>query len=92
MSGDIVVQLADGVYRLSAPLRFTAADSGTNGYTVIWQAAPAARPVISGAQRVTGWSLADSGAEHLAGQRRRRLRHPAALRQRRHRHPGPHRR
>ena len=39
MSGDIVVQLADGVYRLSAPLRLTAADSGTNGYTVIWQAA-----------------------------------------------------
>src|SRR5690242_9639549 len=27
MSGDIAVQLADGVYRLSAPLRLTAADS-----------------------------------------------------------------
>ncbi|MDI5943487.1 right-handed parallel beta-helix repeat-containing protein, partial [Micromonospora sp. DH15] len=33
MSGDIVVELADGVYRLTAPLRMTAADSGTNGYT-----------------------------------------------------------
>ncbi|GAA0378493.1 hypothetical protein Acor_69680 [Acrocarpospora corrugata] len=60
MSGDIVVQLADGVYRLSAPLRLTAADSGNNGYTVTWQAAPSARPVISGARAVTGWSLADS--------------------------------
>ncbi|MFF5249513.1 ricin-type beta-trefoil lectin domain protein [Streptosporangium sp. NPDC000095] len=61
MSGDIVVELADGVYRLSAPLRFTAADSGNNGYQVIWRAAPSARPVISGARAVTGWSLADSG-------------------------------
>ena len=48
--------------------------------------------MITGARAVTGWSLADSGQEHLAGQRRRRDRHPAALRQRRHRHPGAHRR
>ncbi|MFI6318819.1 RICIN domain-containing protein [Nonomuraea sp. NPDC050556] len=60
MSGDIVVELADGVYRLPAPLRLTAADSGNNGYQVIWQAAPSAHPVISGARAVTGWSLADS--------------------------------
>jgi hypothetical protein len=60
MSGDIVVQLAGGVYRQTSPLRFTAADSGTNGHTVIWQAAPSAHPVISGAKAVTGWSLADS--------------------------------
>ncbi|MFI9577378.1 lectin [Microbispora rosea] len=59
MSGDIVVQLADGVYRLSAPLRLTAADSGTNGYRVVWQAAPSAHPVISGARAVTGWTLAN---------------------------------
>ncbi|WP_182909859.1 RICIN domain-containing protein [Microbispora sp. H13382] len=61
MSGDIVVELADGVYRQTSPLRFTAADSGTNGYSVKWQAAQGARPVISGARAVTGWSLADSG-------------------------------
>ncbi|WP_433796758.1 ricin-type beta-trefoil lectin domain protein [Actinoplanes sp. CA-252034] len=61
MSGDIVVQLADGVYRQSAPLRLTAADSGVNGYRVVWQAAPSARPVISGARAVTGWSLVDAG-------------------------------
>src|SRR4051794_6327211 len=54
MSGDIVVQLADGVYRQSSPLRLTAADSGANGYRVVWQAAPSARPVISGARAVTG--------------------------------------
>ncbi|MCW6007153.1 ricin-type beta-trefoil lectin domain protein [Micromonospora sp. CPCC 205371] len=61
MSDDIVVQMADGVYRLSSPLRLTAEDSGTNGHTVVWQAAPSARPVISGARAVTGWSLADAG-------------------------------
>jgi hypothetical protein len=61
MSGDVVVQLAGGVYRLAAPLRFTAADSGTNRYRVVWQAAPSARPVLSGARAVTGWTLADAG-------------------------------
>jgi hypothetical protein len=61
MSDDIVVQLADGVYRLSAPFRLTAEDSGTNGHTVVWQAAPSARPTVSGARAVTGWSLADAG-------------------------------
>jgi hypothetical protein len=61
MSGDIVVQLADGTYRQSSPLRLTAADSGANGYRVVWQAAASARPVITGARAVTGWSLADSG-------------------------------
>ncbi|NUO56927.1 MAG: right-handed parallel beta-helix repeat-containing protein [Hamadaea sp.] len=61
MADDIVVQLADGVYRLTTPLRFSAADSGTNGHTVKWQAAPSARPVITGARAVTGWTLADSG-------------------------------
>ena len=60
MTGDIVVQLADGTYRLSAPLSFTAADSGNNGHTVVWQAAPNAHPIISGAQKITGWSQYDA--------------------------------
>jgi regulation of enolase protein 1 (concanavalin A-like superfamily) len=60
MTGDIVVELADGTYRLSAPLTFTTADSGTNGYTVSWRAAPNARPVISGSRQATGWTVADS--------------------------------
>ncbi|MFI7454366.1 ricin-type beta-trefoil lectin domain protein [Nonomuraea sp. NPDC049714] len=61
MSGDIVVELAGGVYRLSSPLRLTAADSGNNGYSVRWQAAAGAVPVISGARAITGWTVADSG-------------------------------
>lgn len=59
MRSNLVVQLAGGTYRLSAPLAFTAADSGSNGFKVIWQAAPAAKPVLSGGQRVTGWHLID---------------------------------
>ncbi|NUP49070.1 MAG: ricin-type beta-trefoil lectin domain protein [Catenulispora sp.] len=60
MSGDIVVQVADGTYRLSSPLVFTAADSGTNGNNVVWQAASGAKPVLSGGQQVSGWTLHDS--------------------------------
>lgn len=48
MTGDIVVQLAAGTYRLSAPLALGAADSGSNGHTVVWQAAAGATPVLSG--------------------------------------------
>jgi len=61
MTGDLAVQLADGVYRLPAPLRFTAADSGANGHTVSWQAAPSAHPVVTGARQVTGWRQTDAG-------------------------------
>ncbi|WP_327394514.1 right-handed parallel beta-helix repeat-containing protein [Streptomyces phaeochromogenes] len=59
MRADIVVQLAGGTYRLAAPLTFTRADSGTNGHRVVWQAAPGARPVISGARKATGWTRQD---------------------------------
>ncbi len=48
MSGDITVVLADGYYRLTRPLTLTAADSGTNGHTVVWSAASGARPVVVG--------------------------------------------
>ncbi|WP_060892170.1 RICIN domain-containing protein [Streptomyces europaeiscabiei] len=60
MSDDIVVQLADGVYRLAQPWRLTAEDSGSGGHTVVWRAAPSARPVITGARAVTDWSVADA--------------------------------
>src|SRR5438067_11689600 len=34
MTGDIRVQLADGTYPMSAPLRLDSRDSGTGGFTV----------------------------------------------------------
>ncbi|GIM90063.1 cellulose binding domain-containing protein [Paractinoplanes toevensis] len=60
MTGDVVVRLAGGVYRLAAPMSLGAADSGTNGYRVIWQAVPGAAPVLSGGRQVTGWSVHDA--------------------------------
>jgi hypothetical protein len=56
---DLVVELADGTYRLAAPLRFGPADSPADGHRVTWTAAPGAHPVLSGARRVTGWQLTD---------------------------------
>ena len=60
MQGDIIVELADGVYTLATPLIFAFADSGTNGHTIIWQAAAGSHPVLSGARKVTGWAVSDS--------------------------------
>src|SRR5450756_747461 len=33
---DIIVQLADGIYRLTSPLLFAARDGGRNGHHVTW--------------------------------------------------------
>lgn len=57
---NVVVVLADGVYRLSEPVNFSAADGGQAGTTVLWQAAANASPVIAGSLRVTGWQLHDA--------------------------------
>lgn len=56
---DVIVQLGDGVYRLSQTLRFTTQDGGRNGHTVTWEAADSAHPVLSGAVQVMGWRLWD---------------------------------
>ncbi|MFI5709218.1 hypothetical protein [Kribbella sp. NPDC051620] len=58
--GDVTIELADGNYRLSAPLRFGAEDSGGD-HTIRWTAAPGAHPVITGASEVSGWSKSDVG-------------------------------
>ena len=61
MQSDLVVELVDGTYRLTAPLIFTDADSGANGHTISWQAATGAHPVLSGGKQITGWAVSDSG-------------------------------
>ncbi|TDU01737.1 hypothetical protein EDD99_0108 [Streptomyces sp. 846.5] len=58
-SGAVTVNLAGGDYPLTAPLTFTAADSGTAG-TITWKAEPGAFPVVSGGDRITGWTLTDA--------------------------------
>ena len=58
MSDDVTVFIG-GTFHLYQPIEFGPEDSGTNGFSVIYMAAPGEHPVISGACRVTGWSLTD---------------------------------
>lgn len=57
--GEIVISLKDGTYQLSRTLLLAQGDSGRGGHDVVYRAAPGAHPVISGAARITGWSLHD---------------------------------
>jgi hypothetical protein len=59
--GDLVVELQAGTYELPAPVRFDAADSGENGFAVIYRAAARADVVLSGGRRVTGWMRETDG-------------------------------
>ncbi|MEJ5867199.1 hypothetical protein WDV85_05505 [Pseudokineococcus sp. 5B2Z-1] len=59
---DVTVVLADGVYRLDAPLEFGRRDGGRRGATTTWEAAPGATPEITGARQVTGWRVDDADA------------------------------
>ena len=66
-SSNVIVQLADGIYRLEAPLQFRAADGGQENTSVVWQAAPGAAPVIAGSVPVSGWTLHDRDRQiHVA--------------------------
>jgi Right handed beta helix region/GH141 insertion domain len=54
-TGAVTIQIREGTYFLDETLVLTAADSNT-----IWEAAPGARPVISGGRVISGW-LKDTG-------------------------------
>ncbi len=56
MTGDIIVYLRGGDYRLTQPVEFDTRDSGTGGFTVKYEAYDKEIPVINGAQQVTGWT------------------------------------
>lgn len=60
MTGDIVISLRGGDYQLTRPIALTDADSGSNGFTVIYSAYPNEVPRLSGGQRVSGWRLYDA--------------------------------
>ncbi len=61
MSGDIIVRLRGGEYRITEPVCFDTRDSGTNGHRIIYTAYENEVPVINGAQQVTGWTKDESG-------------------------------
>ncbi|MFC4536609.1 ricin-type beta-trefoil lectin domain protein [Sphaerisporangium dianthi] len=56
MTGDIYVYLRGGDYSIGSTIDFTPADSGTNGYRVIYAAYQNETPILSGGVRVTGWT------------------------------------
>lgn len=60
MTGDLVVELEGGTYSLSSTFELTSADSGTNGYDVIYEGTPGQNVDISGATSITGWTLHNS--------------------------------
>lgn len=59
-TSNVVVQLADGIYRLASPLVFRSVDGGQENTTVVWEAAPAASPVIAGSIPVASWAIDDA--------------------------------
>jgi Right handed beta helix region len=61
MTGHIVVRLKAGTYTLSNTLALNAADSGSNGYYVIYQAEPNATVRFSGGGQLTNWTSAGNG-------------------------------
>ncbi|MEV6174697.1 discoidin domain-containing protein [Streptomyces sp. NPDC051954] len=60
VGGDVHVLLKSGTYQLSRTFSLTAQDSGKDGSRIIYEAAPGAKPMISGGKQITGWTPADS--------------------------------
>jgi len=61
MQQPIAVYIHGGTYLVSKPIEFTAADSGQNGFDIIYRAAENESPVFSGGINVSGWArLPDS--------------------------------
>ncbi|WP_328471650.1 right-handed parallel beta-helix repeat-containing protein [Streptomyces sp. NBC_00448] len=61
MDRDVRVELRGGTYPLTAPLTLGPDDSGRDGHTVTWAAAPGAHPVLSGGRTLTGWTKNHDG-------------------------------
>lgn len=60
MTGNIVIHIADGTYRLNETLNFTSEDSGKNGYKIIYKGDNLmTKPLISGGEKVENWEKAD---------------------------------
>jgi hypothetical protein len=60
-TGEIIVQIREGTYLLDEPLFFGPEDSGLADSPVIYMAYPGEKPVISGGQRINGWTETRQG-------------------------------
>ena len=55
MQGDILVYVGGGEYPVVNPLQFSTADSGSNGFKVIYRAVAGEQPRITGGTALGGW-------------------------------------
>ncbi len=60
MTGDIVIHVGEGVFELDDTFELTAEDSGSNGFSVIYNGAGRDKTHISGGVGITGWTLHDA--------------------------------
>ncbi len=60
MSGDIIVNIGEGVFTLDETFTLTSEDSGKNGYKVIFKGAGKEATVISGGVAVDSWDIHDA--------------------------------
>ena len=61
VTGPVRVIVGDGTYGISEALVFTSEDSGTEEAPITYEAAPGARPVISGGRSISGFKRAADG-------------------------------
>jgi hypothetical protein len=61
MADDLTVFIG-GEFHLGRPIVFGQEDSGSNGFNIIYTAAPGEHPVITGGVRITGWAPAGIGS------------------------------
>jgi hypothetical protein len=59
-SGDVEIILHGERHSLTRPLELRTEDSGRDGHSLRFVAAPGSRPVLDGGRRITGWALYDS--------------------------------
>lgn len=68
MTGDIVVELAEGYYKQSSTLKFTKAHGGNNEHYVIYRAAKGAEVTIGGAKEITETFSKVDGKDYYVAQ------------------------
>jgi hypothetical protein len=56
LTGSVVVNIRGGTYYLANTLTFTTADSGTDTYSITYQAYQRERVIISGGKTIGGWT------------------------------------
>ena len=61
LTDPVRVQIADGTYRMTKPVVFTPADSGTAACPIRYEAPENARPLFTGGREITGFQQGDKG-------------------------------